>query len=183
MVECIKYIVAIGIASLSIYNKVYKGLLLCARKLMGTGGQFSIGGTRDVQTYLVFDYAIRRIGSDRVEATFSLAVGDVILTRDEVQPARDAVRKEFRFSFRGRSSAIVDGCYNLELVDARLIECKTSWFLPYKIIVRVGNEYISARELLYKNDIAKIRLLHDPRRSLKNFIDYVRHGILHGSGE
>ena len=182
MVECIKYIVAIGIASLSIYNKVYRGLLLCARKLMGTGAQFSIGGTRDVQTYLVFDYAIRRIGSDRVEATFSAAVGDIILTRDEVQPARDAVRKEFRFSFRGRSSAIVDGCYNIELVDARLIECKTSWF-PYKTIVRVGNEYISARELLHKNYITKIRLLDEPRRSLKNVIDYARHGIIRGIGE
>ena len=171
MVECIKYIVAIGIASLSIYNKVYTGLLLCARKLMGTGVQFSIGGTRDVQTFLVFDYAVRRIGSGRVEATFSAVVSDVILTRDEVQPARDAVRKEFGFSFRGRSSAIVDGCYNLELVDARLIECKTSWF-PYKTIVRVGTKYISARELLHKNDIANIRLLDSPRHTLKRSIDY-----------
>ena len=60
MVEYIKYIVAFGIASLSIYNKVYRGLFLSARKLMGTGVQFRIGGTRYVQTVIVFDYAIRR---------------------------------------------------------------------------------------------------------------------------
>lgn len=113
----------------------------------------------------------------------SAVASDVILTRDEVQPARDAVRKEFRCSFRGRSAAIVDRYYNLELADARIIECKTSWFLPYKTIVRVGNEYISARELLHKNYIAKIRLLDGPRRSLKKSIDYARYGIIHGSGE
>lgn len=173
MVERIKYIVAFCIAALSIYNKVYRGLFLCARKLMGTGVQFSIGGKKDAQTFLVFDYAIRRIGSDRVEATFSVPVIDVVLTRDEVQPARDAVRKEFGFSYRGRSSAIVDRCYNLELVDARIIECKSSWF-KHKTRIRVGNEYISTWALLNKDDIARIRLLDNPRRSLKASIAYAR---------
>lgn len=173
MVECIKYIVAFSIASLSIYNKVYRGLFLSARKLMDTGVQFRIGGRTDVQTLLVFDYAIRRIGSGLVEATFSVAVIDVVLTRDEVQPAMDAVRKEFRFSYRGRSAAIVCGCYNLELVDARIIECKSSWF-KHTTRIRVGNEYISTWALLTKNDNARIRLLDNPRRSLKISIDHVR---------
>ena len=76
----------------------------------------------------------------------------------------------------------MDGRYNLELVDARIIECKPSWF-QHKTYIRVGNEYISTWALLRKNDTTKIRLLYNPRRSLKISIDYACNGIIHGSGE
>ena len=167
------FIVAFGIAALSIYNKVYRRLSLGARNLMGAGVQFSLGGAKDAPVFLVFDYAVRRIGSGRVLANFSGSVLDLLVERRHIPKMKEAVRREFDMVYRGTSPMVINGGYVLELVNARLVDSGNAWYL-YETTVRLGNEYKRASDLFTGNILVRTRLLHNPRRALEREIDQVR---------
>lgn len=173
MVECIKYIVAFGIAALSIYNKVYRRMSLGAKNLMGTGIQFSLGGEKNAPVFLVFDYAVRRVGSSWVLANFSGSVLDLLVKRRHIPQMKEAVRREFDLVYRDTSSMTIGGGYVLDLVNARLVDSGKAWYL-FETTVRLGNEYKRASELFTGNILARIRLLDNPRRTLESEIDKVR---------
>lgn len=173
MGECIKYIVAFGIAALSIYNKVYRRMSLGARNLMGAGVPFSLGGASEAPVFLVFDYAVRRIGSGRVLAEFSGSVTDLLVKRRQIPQMKEAVRREFDMTYRGTSSMAINGDYVLDLVNARLVDCRKAWYL-FETTVRLGNEYKRASELLTGNMLARIWLLDNPRRAMETVIEKVR---------